>query len=133
MRVLIDSSAWIDFFRGCFAPDTERLRALIADGEDLCLCGHVLAEVLRGTRHDEQYRKVERSFQVLAFLPMTASTFRASADIYRHLRKSGITLKNSVDTFIAATAIEHDVYLLHDDSDFDLIAREFPLKIFDKT
>jgi len=38
-----------------------------------------------------------------------------------------------VDTFIAATAIEHDVYLLHDDSDFDLIAREFPLKIFDKT
>jgi hypothetical protein len=133
MRVLIDSSVWIDFFRGRSAPHTDRLRELITAGEDLCLCGHVLAEVLRGTRHDEQYRKIERRFKVLEFLTMTASTFKASADIYRHLRKRGLTLKNAVDTFIAAVALEQDVHLLHDDSDFDLIAREFPLKVYPTT
>ncbi len=132
MRVLIDSSVWIDFFRGQIAPHTDRLRELITSGEDLCLCGHVLAEVLRGTRHDEQFRKIEKRFEVLEFLPMTAPTFQSSADIYRHLRKQGITLKNAVDTFIAAVALEHDVFLLHDDSDFDLIAKEFPLKSFPK-
>lgn len=50
---------------------------------------------------------------------MTAPTFQASADIYRVLRKQGITLKNVVDTFIAAVAVEHNGYLLHNDSDFD--------------
>jgi len=133
MRVLIDSSVWIDFFQGQSAPHTDRLRELITAGSDLCLCGHVLAEVLRGTRHDEQYRKIERRFTVLEFLPMVASTFQSSAEIYRHLRRRGITLKNAVDTFIAAVALEHDVHLLHDDSDFDLIAQEFPLKNCPKT
>lgn len=128
MRVLIDSSVWIDFFRGRSEPHTNRLKELITAGEDLCICGHILAEVLRGARHDEQYRKIELRFQVLDFLPMTAPTFQASADIYRMLRRQGITVKNVVDTFIAAVAMEHNVYLLHNDSDFDLIAQVFPLR-----
>ncbi len=129
MRVLIDSTVWIDFFRGLEAPHTDRLKQLIVSGEDLCLCGHVLAEVLRGARHDEQYRKIERRFKILEFLAMTESTFKFSADIYRHLRKNGITLKNTADTFIAAAALENDVHLLHNDSDFTFIAKEFPLKV----
>jgi predicted nucleic acid-binding protein len=130
MRVLIDSSVWIDFFWGRSGPHTDRLKELIIGGEDLCICGHILAEVLRGASRDEQYRRIERRFQILEFLPMTAPTFRSSADIYRALRKRGITLKNVVDTYIAAVAMEHNVYLLHNDSDFDLIAEEFPLRDF---
>ena len=128
MRVLVDSTVWIDFFRARRTVQTGRLKALLAAGEDVCICGHVLAEVLRGTRHDEQYAKVARHFGDLEFLPMGEQTFRDAADIYRHLRRSGITLKNTVDTFIAAVALQHDVYLLHNDSDFDLIAGEYPLK-----
>ncbi|MEO0445238.1 MAG: PIN domain-containing protein [Verrucomicrobiota bacterium] len=127
---MIDSSVWIDFFRAKAGTHTECLKQLIADGEDLCICGHIFAEVLRGTRHDEQYQKIERRFAVLEFLPMTAQTFQASADLYRSLRKSGVTMKNTVDTFIAAVAVEHDVYLLHNDSDFTLIAGVYPLKVY---
>ena len=129
MRVLVDSSVWIDLFRRNDTSQRWRLRKMATGGEELCICGHVLAEVLRGTRHDEQYRKVERHFAVLQFLPMTAGTFRRSADIYRTLKKAGITLKNPADTFIAAVAMEHDVTLLHNDRDFDLIAKQFPLKV----
>jgi predicted nucleic acid-binding protein len=129
MRTLIDSTVWIDFFRASDTPHTRRLKSLLAAGEDLCICGHVLAEVLRGTRHDEQYKKVERRFDALEYLPMSQQTFKKAADIYRHLKRSGITLKNTVDTFIAAVALEQDIYLLHNDSDFELIATEFPLKI----
>jgi len=64
---------------------------------------------------------------------MTEQTFKESADIYRRLRKNGITLKNQMDVYIAAVAIEHDVLFLCDDRDFTLIAQEFPLKVMPKT
>lgn len=129
VRVLVDSSVWIAFFGARDTAQTQQLKKLILDGEDLCICGHILAEVLRGTRHDSQYRKIERHFSVLGFLSMSAQTFQASADIYRHLKKNGITLKNATDTFIAAVALEYHSYLLHDDSDFELVATEYPLRI----
>jgi len=129
MRALIDSTVWIDFFRARDVPHTRRLKSLLAAGEDVCLCGHVLAEVLRGTRHDAQYRKVKHHFDALEYLPMDRQTFEMAADIYRGLKRSGLTLKNTVDTFIAAATIQHGAYLLHNDSDFDLIAKKFPLKI----
>ena len=59
---------------------------------------------------------------------MNKQTFKAAADIYRRLRKQGKTLKNAMDTYIAAVAIQHEVFLLHKDRDFDLIAAEYPLK-----
>ena len=132
MRVLIDSSVWIDFFRAADQPSTRALEGLVSAGEDLCICGHILSEVLRGTRHDEQYRKIERRFSVLQYLPMTQDTFRASADIFRYLRRQGLTLKNPMDTYIAAVALEQDVWFLYDDRDFDLIGGEYPLKAFPK-
>jgi predicted nucleic acid-binding protein len=128
VRVLVDSSVWIAFFGARDTPQTQQLKKLIQGGEDLCICGHVLAEVLRGTRHYSQYRKIERHFSVLGFLNMSAETFQASADIYRHLKRNGITLVNATDTFIAAVALEHNSYVLHDDKDFELIAKEFPLR-----
>lgn len=130
MKILVDTSVWIDFFSRREAIHTECLRKLISSGADICLCGHVLAEVLRGIRHDEQFRKINRRFQVLEFLRMRESTFMLSAAVYRNLRSKGISLKNTVDTFIAAVAIEHQVPLLHNDSDFELISRHYPLKIF---
>lgn len=129
MRTLVDSSVWIDFFQGRDVPQTRLLKALLAGGEDLCICGHVLAEVLRGIRNDEQHRKVERRFDVLDYLPMSRSTFKQAGELYRNLKRRGVTLKNTVDTFIAAVALEQDVHLLHNDSDFDRIAAEYPLKV----
>jgi len=46
---------------------------------------------------------------------MRRRTFLAAADMYRSLRRRGITIRNSVDCMIAAVAIEHDLPLLHND------------------
>jgi predicted nucleic acid-binding protein len=50
-------------------------------------------------------------------------------DIYRTLRKKGITIRKSTDCLIASYAIIGKMYLLHKDSDFTEIAKEFKLKI----
>jgi predicted nucleic acid-binding protein len=46
-------------------------------------------------------------------------------DMYRTLRKKGITIRKSIDCLIASYAIIGKMYLLHKDSDFTEIAKEF--------
>jgi predicted nucleic acid-binding protein len=51
-------------------------------------------------------------------------------NLYRHLRKKGITIRKSVDCLIASYAILEDMYILHNDSDFTQIAKESKLKTY---
>jgi predicted nucleic acid-binding protein len=53
----------------------------------------------------------------------------AAADIYRVLRKKGITLESPTDCLIATLAIKADVFLVHKDSHFTVISRHFPLSV----
>lgn len=129
MRILVDSTVWIDFFRKRQTVQTLYLRRALLSGEDIAICGHIFSEVLRGVRSDEQYHKVLKHFEVLTFLPTSKTAFKDAADIYRLLKRKGLTLKNSVDTFIVAVALRNDITLLHNDHDFNLIALEFPLKV----
>jgi len=46
-----------------------------------------------------------------------------AARIYGACRAAGVTIRSSVDCLIARIAIEHDLALLHDDRDFEDIAR----------
>jgi len=45
-------------------------------------------------------------------------------------RKKGVTVRSSIDCLIVQTALEHDLLLLHEDRDFDEIAKIVPLKIY---
>ena len=127
--VLVDTTVWIDFFGDRPTPHVSRLQELIEDDEDLCLCGVILAETLQGIRSDVDYRRSKNHFDSLIFLPMHQATFLRAADLYRALRKKGVTIRKPVDCMIASVAIEHDLILLHNDRDFDHIAKHSKLKI----
>ena len=43
--------------------------------------------------------------------------------MYMNCRKKGITIRSTVDLIIAEIAIENNLYLLHDDSDFVNISK----------
>ncbi|HAS83773.1 MAG TPA: hypothetical protein DCS43_14150 [Verrucomicrobia bacterium] len=58
---LVDTTVWIDFFTGKANPQVAVLDLLISEGQDICICGMVLTEVLQGVREDKQYK--ERSTQ----------------------------------------------------------------------
>ncbi|RLB28707.1 MAG: PIN domain nuclease, partial [Deltaproteobacteria bacterium] len=118
MMVLVDTTVWIDFFSGREPPHVAALERLIANREDLCTCGIVLTEVLQGIREEREFRKTREIFNAMIFLPMPYSVFLRAAEIYRTLRRNGITIRNSVDCMIASVAIENDIMLLHNDRDF---------------
>ena len=126
--VLVDTTVWIDFFAARNTPQVSMLEELISDGEDICVCGIVLTEVLQGIRNDARYRRTKAHFDNLILLPMAKSAFVRSAAIYRSLRKKGITVRKPVDCIIAAVALEHKVRLLHNDRDFLPIEKHFGLK-----
>ncbi|MBN1671602.1 MAG: PIN domain nuclease [Kiritimatiellae bacterium] len=127
--VLVDTTVWIDFFTNRSEPHVDKLQELIEKDEDLCLCGVILAETLQGIRSDAECRKTKEHLETLIFMPMHRGTFARAAELYRALRKKGITIRKPVDCMIAAVAIENDLTLLHNDRDFDHIAKHSKLKI----
>lgn len=129
--ILVDTTVWIDFFGGRSLPHVERLEDFLESGEDLCICGIVLAEVLQGIRSDSAYKRTKDYFEDLVYLPMRRETYDRSAQLYRSLRKKGITIRKPVDCLIAALAIENDIPLLHNDVDFKRIAEHSSLRVVD--
>jgi predicted nucleic acid-binding protein len=87
--------------------------------------------VLQGIREDKDYSAVSTRFDAFLYLPMSQKTFRKSAEMYRALRKKGVTIRNAVDCMIAAVAIEHDILLLHNDRDFLPMANHCGLRVID--
>lgn len=47
--ILVDTSVWIDFFRGQDLAHVVSLERAIINAEDLALCGLILTEVLQDT------------------------------------------------------------------------------------
>lgn len=129
--VIVDTTVWIDFFADRNEPHVATLQDLIKNEEDLSLCGVILAEVLQGIRSDTDFVKTKKYLGDLIFLPMRQATFLRAAEVYRSLRKKGITIRKPVDCMIASVAIEYGIRLLHNDRDFDHIAKHSKLRICD--
>jgi predicted nucleic acid-binding protein len=119
--IMVDTTVWIDFFNNNLTAQVIRLENSLNNNEDICICGIILTEILQGIRDNKQYLKTKSYLENLIFLPMYYSTFIKSAEIFRYLRKRGITIRKPIDCMIAAVSIENNVLLLHNDKDFDHI------------
>ncbi|MFO8010821.1 MAG: PIN domain nuclease [Dehalococcoidia bacterium] len=129
--ILIDTSVWIDFLTGRDTLQAGTVTSLVKGREDICICGILLTEVLQGIRVNKEHEKTKAILSELIFLPMTQEVFLLAASIYRTCRSRGITIRNATDCMIAATCIQHEVRLLHNDRDFDSISTQFSLQIVD--
>ena len=127
--ILVDTSVWIDFFAGRDLAHVATLEQFIFADEDLALCGVILTEILQGITDDTTHRRGRRYLNPLIMLPMPETVFVRAADIYRKLRKQGVTVRKTNDCIIAATALEHRCQLLHNDRDFAPIAKHWRLKV----
>ena len=132
MRILVDTSVWIDFFRGVPSRESEILKTCLDQREYIATSGIIVQEILQGIREDTQYRKTSK---FLRFFPQFALQFSdhiAAADIYRQLRKRGLTIRSPIDCVIAALALRCHFLLLHKDRDFPVIVRFYPLQLYEE-
>ena len=128
---LVDTTVWIDLFAGHNTTQVSVFESLVGKREDICLCGVILTEILQGIKDEKEYSRTESVLSNLLYLPMERNTFLLAANIYRTMRSKDITIRNSVDCMIAAVCIENRIPILHNDKDFDLIAKEFDLKVLE--
>ena len=116
--ILVDSSVWIDYFKGKKTPAAEKLDSLL--GLDLVAIGDLmLIEVLQGFRADNDFRRARELLLSLTVLNMLDTDIALqSAANFRKLRKKGITVRKTIDAIIATYCIENRIALLHSDKDF---------------
>lgn len=130
--ILVDSSAWIEFQRATGSAADHRLTAAIEADEPLATMGLVLLEILAGARDERHARELRRLLDRCRFLPLEEpSDHEAAAALYRACRRTGTTIRRLPDCLIAAVAIRAQAAVLHQDSDFDAIARHSSLAIVD--
>jgi predicted nucleic acid-binding protein len=119
--ILVDSSVWIEFFNSSPGRGGGELRRMIAEAEPFVLTGIVVAEVLQGIVRDAT--RVERYLSRWDMIePRGFPTYGRAAEIFRTARKHGMTL-TTVDSLIAAIALEHGATVFTLDKDFLGIAR----------
>jgi predicted nucleic acid-binding protein len=122
VRVLVDTSAWVDFLNGFASPAADALAELLQGDEDVCTCGIVVAEVFQGLRRDRGRDTIRRSFEDMIFLePPGIHLYFRAAELYRGLRERGRTVRSTIDCIIAAIAEDGGCDLLARDRDMDAI------------
>jgi predicted nucleic acid-binding protein len=122
VRILVDSSAWIDFLNGHRSRVAEQILTLLGSDEDLCTCGLIVTEVLQGLRRNSNFPHVVALFEDLTFLePAGIATYLRAAEVYRQLRQQGKTVRSTIDFLIAALAEETSCSLLARERDLETI------------
>lgn len=117
--ILVDSSVWIDFFRGEQTPQTEKLDALLGT-EPLAVGDLILTEVLQGFASERDFNHARRLLATLDLVTLGGEAIALqAARNYRILRTQGVTIRKTIDTVIATRCIEDDLPLLYSDRDFD--------------
>lgn len=125
--ILVDTSAWIEFLRGTGSPVCERVDALLA--VEIAVCEPVRMEVLAGARDEQHLRSLERLLARAVALHTTPADYDDAAALFRLCWRRGETVRKLVDCLIASVAMRGGVAVLHNDRDFDTIARHTQLEV----
>jgi predicted nucleic acid-binding protein len=115
-RILIDTSAWIDFLRARGGALGDAVERALSDDTAL-MCGVVVAELLQGAKGPKERQQLEFLFANVECLPVLPDDWHGAGRALQTLRLRGMTLPLS-DALIAAVAQRHGVSILTADAHF---------------
>lgn len=125
--LLVDTSAWIEVFR---RPPRITLERMVGDLDRVVTCLPVVQEVLQGFDDERAFRVAHTAMHALPCVesPITPALVDAAVDLYRRARRSGVTVRSSVDCLIAVCASRHHLTVVHRDRDFAALATVAPFE-----
>ena len=126
--ILVDTSAWIEFLRNTGSAVCALVDELLA--REVAICDAVRMEVLAGARDELHLLGLRRLLARASVIPTRATDYEDAAALYRRCRREGETVRKLIDCLIASAAIRAGVPVLHDDADFDVLARHTELRIY---
>jgi predicted nucleic acid-binding protein len=126
--ILVDSSVWIDYFRGKTTAHTETLNRLLGN-EPLAIGDLILTEVLQGFDTQRDFNQAKKLLTSLDVIELGGQDIAIqAAKNFRTLRALGVTVRKTIDTVIATKCIESGYTLLHNDRDFEPFVKHLGLR-----
>jgi predicted nucleic acid-binding protein len=126
--ILVDSSVWVDYFRGKLTAQTQKLEDLL-DMQEIGIGDLILTEVLQGCRIDKEFNEVRRHLARLDLVVLGGDDVAVeAAQNYRKLRALGVTVRGTIDVVLATRCIVSGHELLHSDRDFDAFEKHLGLR-----
>ena len=131
--VLVDTSVLIDYLKGRKNNSTKKLEYIMSMKIPYGINGYIYQEILLGSASEKEYKLLKKYLDTHIFytLKKGKESYAEAAHIYLKCRKKGYTINSTIDCLIAQTTIENELFLLHNDADFNNIKRvENRLKIY---
>ena len=126
--VLLDTSAWIQYFQESRGVEGDIVEKLIDDGS-VCTTGIVVAELLSRVKNKREKEIVKGLMQSVSFLQVSERIWWEAGEYRYAMRQKGFTA-SLPDAIISAVAVHYDVELFSMDRHFLDIAKFIPLKLF---
>jgi predicted nucleic acid-binding protein len=130
--ILVDTSVLIDFFKGQKNRECQKFELILTQGIPFGINSFIFQEVLQGAKSEKEYKTLKKYLETQNFYHLNdpVDSFARAARIYFDCKKKGVTIRSTIDCLIAQTVIEHDLFLLHNDNDFTVMATAIALKIY---
>lgn len=127
---VVDTSVWVSYLKQNANRQTLLINTFI-DKNEVVTVPIILQEVLQGIKDDIIFGSIKESF--LSFKVVEYNNMEAAINaalLYRFLRKKGATIRKPNDCLIAWICMDNNFQLIHNDKDFDNIAKYTSLKIY---
>jgi predicted nucleic acid-binding protein len=127
--ILVDTSAWIELLRATGHPVHVTLRHHLERRSPIATTEPIIMELLAGARSRAEHSRLRARLIALPRLTVRGlADFEAAAELYRACRGHGGTVRKLIDCLIAAVAVRENATMLHNDRDFETLARHTRLR-----
>ncbi len=127
--ILVDSSAWIDYFRSAYTPQVALLDFLLGRSP-LAVGDLIAAKMLQSISDELEFKRVKKTLDAFEPVDLVGYDLAVKAcENYRSLRAMGVTIRKTIDTLIATRCIADGLTLLHADRDFLPFSKHLGLKV----
>jgi predicted nucleic acid-binding protein len=118
--VLVDTSVLINYFKGSIGEEEKKFEDLLNKKIPFGISPIIYQELLQGARDQKEFALLESYLSSQKFYDVKRgiNSYKEAALLYLKCREKGVTIRSTVDLLIAQTAIENDLFLLHNDKDF---------------
>jgi predicted nucleic acid-binding protein len=131
VKVLVDTSVWIDYFDGVATAHTDYLHEILG-WAPVMVADLIIGEVLQGFPEEADWERARQALsKFLAYTIGGQDLVRQSAVHQRLLRGRGAPLPGEIDCLIATFCIQQNIALLHSDPAFEPFERYLGLKLPD--
>lgn len=126
--VLVDTSAWVEFFRHKGDPSVKLAVKGLLDAFEATLCGPVEMEFLGGARPEEK-DLIQSWFNVVPYVRNDQTIWRKAAGLYSRMNSEGYKVPWN-DALIACITLEKSCRVYSVDKHFEAMSRFAGLRLY---